>query len=56
MNTTKILLTILVIAVLGILGVMIYQSQNETPADQMADSVNEFTEEVGDEIDDATTN
>tara|TARA_B100001146_G_C15934928_1_gene328805 strand:+ start:97 stop:267 length:171 start_codon:yes stop_codon:yes gene_type:complete len=56
MNMTKILLTILVVAVIGILGLMIYQSQQKSPAQQMADDFGEVTEEIGDEIDDATTN
>ena len=56
MNTTKVLLEILVVAVVGILGVMLYETNQDTPAENMSESVNEFTEEVGDEFDDATTN
>ena len=57
MNNKGLLIVIALILV-GILGVMVvqYNQREQTPMEQISDSVNEAAEEVGDEIDDATTN
>lgn len=51
------LLIIIALVVIGILGVLVmqYNQREETPGQQIANSVGEAAEEVGDEIDDATT-
>lgn len=50
------LLTIIAIALFGILVVLIVEANEKTPGEQMADSFSEVTEEISDEIDDNTTN
>ena len=54
----KALLVVIAIVLVGILGVMVvqYNQRQETPMEQISDSVNEAAEEIGDEVDDATTN
>ena len=56
MQNTNMLLTLIFVVLIGGLGFIIYQNQHETPGEKVAQSVGEFTEEVSDEIDDATTN
>lgn len=50
------LLTVIVVVLIGIFTVLVIQMNEETPAEQISNSVSETFEEVGDEIDDATTN
>ncbi len=52
---TKSLITIVIVLLAGILAVMVFQANEKTPIEKMSDGVNEFVEEVGDEIDDNTT-
>lgn len=48
------LLTIIAVLLLGIFTVVLIQANEETPAEQISNSVSETFEEVGDEIDDNT--
>lgn len=52
----KSLLTIIAVLLLGILTVILIQANEETPGEKIANSVSETVEEIGDEIDDSTTN
>lgn len=54
--TNKGLLIAIVVILLGILGVVFVESNDQSPLENLSDNVSEFDEEVGDEIDDATTN
>jgi NADH:ubiquinone oxidoreductase subunit 6 (subunit J) len=56
MMGNKGLLTVIVVVLIGIFTVLVIQMNEETPAEQISNSVSETFEEVGDEIDDATTN
>lgn len=49
------LLTIIVVLLLGVIGILAVQMTNKND-DGIAGSINEAVEEVGDEIDDHTTN
>lgn len=49
------LLTIVIVLLLGVIGVMTVQMANHHD-DGLSGSINEAVEEVGDEIDDHTTN
>lgn len=51
------LLVIIAIILVGILGVMVvqYNERQKSPIEKISDGVSEAVEEVGDEIDDATT-
>lgn len=53
--STKSLITIVIVLLVGILAVMVFQANDRTPLEKLGDGVNEFTEEVSDEIDDNTT-
>lgn len=53
MKKSNALLAMIFAALVAIFGFMVYDHQQEP---SIGDTVNEFTEEVGDEIDDATTN
>jgi hypothetical protein len=55
MNTQHLLIVIAVL-LLGILTVIVIQTQQKSPGDKIADSISEVTEEISDEIDDNTTN
>lgn len=50
MNTRGLLVVIAVI-LLGILGVVMIEAGQDSPAEQMADDFGDLTEDVGDEID-----
>ncbi len=55
--SNKGLLTIIIVILLGILGVVLIDaSHHESPGEQLSNSISEAGEEIGDEIDDATTN
>lgn len=54
--TNKGLLTAITVILLGIFTVVLIESTDRTPAENFSHSVHELTEEIGDEIDDATTN
>lgn len=56
MNNTNTLLALTFAAVVALFGYMIYENNQDTPAENMAESFGELTEEIGDEIDDNTTN
>ena len=56
MDNQKTLLIAIFVAVLAILGFVVYENQQDTPAENVAESINEASEEIGDEIDDSTTN
>ncbi len=56
MQNTNTLLIFIFVALVGIFGFMVYEANQDSPAEQMADSFGEVTEEIGDEIDDSTTN
>jgi hypothetical protein len=53
MNRTNIVLALILVALVAIFGFMMYEQQDEPT---IGERVNEVTDEVGDEIDDATTN
>jgi len=53
MKKSNALLALIFVVLIGIFGYMVYEDQ-QNPT--LGESVNEFTEEVGDEVDDATTN
>ena len=56
MQKNKGILVFIAVILLGILGVMVYDSQiKKSPLEKAADSVSEAAEEIGDEIDDHTT-
>ncbi len=50
------LLTVIAVVLIGIFTILVIQMNEETPAEKISNSVTETIEEVGDEIDDATTN
>lgn len=56
MNNKGILIVIALV-LLGILGVMVvnYQEEQKSPVEKISEGVSEGVEEIGDEIDDATT-
>ncbi len=56
MKNTNTLLILIFVALIAVFGFMVYESNQDSPMEQMSDGMSEFTEEVGDEIDDATTN
>lgn len=51
------LMIIIALILVGIFGVLVvqYQEDQKSPIEQISDGVNEGVEEIGDEIDDATT-
>lgn len=51
----KSLLTIVIVLLLGIFAIVAYEGMDQSPGEEFADSVGEVGEEIGDEIDDATT-
>ena len=53
MKQSNALLVLIFVALVAIFGFMIYENQQEP---SVGETVSEFTEEIGDEIDDATTN
>ncbi len=42
------LLTIIALGVIAIAGFLFYQSQQESPAEQVADSISEAADDIGD--------
>ena len=54
MKTSNIILAVIAVALIGIFGFMALEQ--DSPSEEFAENVGEATEEVGDEIDDATTN
>lgn len=52
-NTKTMLLTIIAIALVAVLGVMFYQMNDDTPAEEVAESIDDAQEDVSDAIDDA---
>ncbi len=53
MSNKGLMIAILLVLV-GIFAIMIMNYNEETPAEQISNSISETVEEVGDEIDDAT--
>ncbi len=51
-NTKTILLTIIVIVLFGILGIMFYQMNQDTPAEEAAQSISEAADDIGDAVQD----
>lgn len=51
------LLVIIALVLVGILGVLFvqYKESQKSPGEKIVEGVNETVEEIGDEIDDATT-
>lgn len=56
MTNTNTLLVLIFVALIAVFGFMVYESNQDTPMENLTESVNEFGEEVSDEVDDATTN
>lgn len=50
------LLAVILVIVVGIFAIVTIQLTEPTPAEKIGNSVSEAIEEVGDEVDDATTN
>jgi NADH:ubiquinone oxidoreductase subunit 6 (subunit J) len=48
------LLIIVVVLLAGIFAIVAVESTKKSPSEEMADSFGEFTEEIGDEFEDAT--
>jgi len=46
-NTKTMLLTVIAIALVAILGIMFYQMNQKTPAEEAADSINQAAEDIG---------
>lgn len=53
--SNKGLLTVITVVLMGILAVLLINMEEETPAEELSDSISETIEEIGDEIDDNTT-
>ena len=51
----KALLTIIIIILLGIFAGVVMQVTKKSPAEQIANDISDVTEQIGDEIDDRTT-
>lgn len=51
------LMIIIALVLLGILGVMVanYNEEQKSPVEKISEGVSETVEEIGDEVDDATT-
>ena len=56
MTNTNTLLVLIFVALIAVFGFMVYESNQDTPMENLTESVNEFGEEVSDEVDDAATN
>ena len=56
MQNTNMILIFIFVALLGVFGFMIYEANQDSPTENIAESFSEATEEIGDEIDDSTTN
>ena len=52
--TNKGLLIFITVILVGIFAILIFQANDESPAEKFSDGVNETFEEIGDEIDDHT--
>lgn len=52
----KTLLTIIAVVLIGIFAVMVMEANKESPSERMAESFENVTDEIADEIDDNTTN
>lgn len=46
MSNTNTLLTLIFVAIVGIGGYLVYEANQDSPAEQMAESFDEFTEDV----------
>ncbi len=46
----KAILAVIAIALIGILGLLIYENTKKTPAEKMADSIGEAMEDVGEAV------
>lgn len=53
-NTKTMLLTIIAIALVAVLGVMFYQMNQDSPAEEAAESISDAADDVGDAVKDAT--
>jgi len=49
-NTKTMLMTIIAVALVAILGIMFYQMNQKTPAEEAAESVSEAANDIGDAI------
>ena len=54
MNNNKGLLTVIALVLIAILGVVVYQATERTPAEKVADSVADTVDDIGDAARDAT--
>ncbi len=54
--SNKGLLIIVILLLLAVFTMVFMRSNEESPGEQIANDFGEMTEEIGDEIDDATTN
>lgn len=52
----KTILTLIAVVLIAILAVLVIESREKTPSEKVADSVEEVTNEIADEVDDLTTN
>lgn len=50
MQNNRSLLLVIVILLLGILGVLVYQSAQDSPAENLQEGLNEVAEDVSDRI------
>jgi len=53
--SNKSLLTIVIVLLLGVFAFVAIDANQDTPAEALSSSISEAGEEIGDEIDDATT-
>mgnify|MGYP001081782373 FL=1 len=49
-NTRTMLMTIIAVALVAVLGVMLYQMNQKSPAEEAAESVGQAAEDIGDAI------
>lgn len=52
--SNKALLTIVIVMLIGVFAIVLMQATEKPPSEKIADDVGEVTEEIGDELDDAT--
>lgn len=53
MNDNKGLLTVIAVVLIAILGVVVYQATEKSPGEQVADSVSDTMDDIGDAAQDA---
>ncbi len=53
--STKNLLTVIVAILIGIVAILLYREQQETPLESLTNDVSDVVEDIGDEIDENTT-